>query len=147
ASWVLRLTICCIAVLAVLTAELSPDSAWLRSDWMPADMLLSCCVSDCAALSTPIRADWLSELVDSPCTAVTRLLNAVSSVPVPPGVPWIDCRLLRIEERRSAYDAPDCSVRICCCRYRSSSRLTPVTLTPAPIEPEDVWIWLTVLRM
>jgi hypothetical protein len=73
--------------LAVLTAELSPASAWLRSDWMPPDMLLSCCVSDCAALSTPIRADWLSELVDSPCTAVTRLLNAVSSVPVPPGVP------------------------------------------------------------
>ena len=54
---------------------------------MPDDMLLSCCVSDCAEFISVIRAACESELVESDCTAVVKLLNAVSSVPDSPGVP------------------------------------------------------------
>ena len=54
---------------------------------MPRVMLLSCCTSDCAALTTAMRADCESELVDSACTALVSALKALSSVPADPGVP------------------------------------------------------------
>ncbi|MGY4311449.1 hypothetical protein ACVWW1_000752 [Bradyrhizobium sp. JR3.5] len=51
-----------------------PASALARSVWMPCEVALSCCAMDCAALTTPIRADCESGLVDKPCTAVRNLL-------------------------------------------------------------------------
>ncbi len=81
------LAICCIALLAMLTAPLRPCSALARRLWMPRVMLLSCCTSDCAALTTAMRADCESDEVESACTELVSALKALSSVPADPGVP------------------------------------------------------------
>ncbi len=72
-----------------------PLSAAPRMVWMPWDIELSCCAMVCAALTTPIRADVLSGLVPSACTAVVRLLKAFSSVPVEFGSPYRLCSCCR----------------------------------------------------
>ncbi len=87
--------ICFIALFAMLMELLMPVSALARRFWMPCVVALSCCASACAALTTPIRADAESGLVDSPCTAVVSLLNASSMVPDESGLPYTDCRLAR----------------------------------------------------
>ena len=87
--------ICDSALFAVLTESLIPVSALARRAWMPCVVALSCCVIACAALTTPIRADWESGLVDNPWSAVVRALNALSMVPVSSGFPYTVCRLAR----------------------------------------------------
>ena len=69
------LAICCIALLAMLTAPFKPCSALERRLWMPRVMLLSCCTSDCAALITAMRADCESDEVDSACTDVGQRIE------------------------------------------------------------------------
>ena len=66
-------------------------SAFERSVWIPCEVELSCCASACAAPSAVVCADRPLELVDSACNELVKLLSAVSSVPVPPGVPYRLC--------------------------------------------------------
>src|SRR5699024_12431927 len=51
------LAICCNALFAVLMESLMPASALARSVWIPCEVALSCCAIDCAALTTPMRAE------------------------------------------------------------------------------------------
>ena len=86
-SWLLIAAICFSALLAAMMDSLMPVSALARRLWMPAVVALSCWAIDCAALTTPMRADGESGLVDRPCSAVNRLLNAYSIVPLSSGLP------------------------------------------------------------
>ena len=88
ASCVLRSAICCIAVVGgVDGVELSPTSAWLRSDWMSPRHAVELLRQRLRGIEHADPRRLAVRAGRQRLQRAVKLLNAVSSVPVPPGVP------------------------------------------------------------